>query len=471
MLVVDQCEEAFRPTRADERERAEFLAALLEHAERAPVVVTLRADRVGELAGHPAFARRVEQGLYLLAAMSPEDLRRSIEGPAAQAGLRLEPGLVDLLVRDVEGEPGALPLLSHALRETWERREGRTLTVAAYQQSGGIRESVAQSAEEVVRALPPSEQEALRELMLRLVVLNDDGEAVRTHLPRKSLPPSAQGSDLVERLVAARLVAADDDGLEVAHEALVRAWPRLRSWLDDDVEGLRTMRHLSVAAESWDDLGRPDSELYRGGRLERAVEWSRRASPALTVTEREFLDGLDGVGRRGSTRRPRSSCARSAGSTGACTRASRRWPCCWRSRSSRVPTATTAADRADRQATVADARRLGAEALRDPGPGPVAAARGGGGRPRRLGGDAQPPPRRPWPAGRRSPAALEPPGPIFDTTVNTSTGQLARGRSPGSPLELYDGQSLRRVAVAEGPPRGRVSPAARTGSCTPSRWQ
>jgi DNA-binding SARP family transcriptional activator/WD40 repeat protein len=362
VLVVDQCEEAFvRPP--DDREREAFFGALLAHAAKAPVLLALRADRVGELAAHPDVARRVEQGLYLLSAMSPDDLRRAIQGPADQAGLRLEPGLVDLLVREVEGEPGALPLLSHALRETWERREGPTLTVAAYQQSGGIRESVARSAEEVVRSLAATEQDALRELMLRLVVLNDDGDAVRTHLPRRSLPPMAQGSDLVERLVAARLVAADDDGLEVAHEALVRAWPRLRSWLDDDVEGLRTMRHLSVAAESWTDLGRPESELYRGGRLERAMEWTRRATPALTVTEREFLEASTVLAdreeraveerlriERRSNQRLRAGLAGIAALLAVSIVAS--------------AMAVMQGRRAEAQAQTADGRRLGAEAMR-----------------------------------------------------------------------------------------------------------
>jgi hypothetical protein len=118
-------------------------------------VVALRADRLGELSAHPEFARIVEQSLYLLKAMDDNDLRAAIEGPARQAGLLLEPGLVDLLVRDVEGEPGALPLLSHALRETWERREGRILTVDGYQASGGIRGAVAQSAEEVYESATP----------------------------------------------------------------------------------------------------------------------------------------------------------------------------------------------------------------------------------------------------------------------------------------------------------------------------
>ena len=116
----------------DPAERARFFAALVEHTDRGRLVVALRADRMGDLSAYPAFARLVERGLYLLSAMGTPELRAAIEGPAQQGGLLVEEGLVVLLVRDVEGEPGALPLLSHALRETWERREGGTLTVAGY---------------------------------------------------------------------------------------------------------------------------------------------------------------------------------------------------------------------------------------------------------------------------------------------------------------------------------------------------
>jgi DNA-binding SARP family transcriptional activator/WD40 repeat protein len=443
VLVVDQCEEAFvRPP--DDREREAFFGALLAHAAKAPVLLALRADRVGELAAHPDVARRVEQGLYLLSAMSPDDLRRAIQGPADQAGLRLEPGLVDLLVREVEGEPGALPLLSHALRETWERREGPTLTVAGYQESGGIRGSVARSAEEVVRALPPAEQEALRELMLRLVVLDDDGEPVRTHLPRRSLPPAALHADLVERLVTARLVAADDDGLEVAHESLVRAWPRLRSWLDDDIEGLRTRRHLSVAAESWEDLGRPDSELYRGGRLERAVEWARRTSPSLTSTERGFLTAsteFHEADRRAADERARKE-----------RRLTRRLYAGLAAVAVLLAVsvvagtvARTAADRADRQATVADARRLGAEAVGTPELDRALLLAAAG-----VALDDSVEMRNHLLATLARGSALvgsaRASGPIFDMAFNTATGQVA-AMVFDSALELYDGESLQPAAV------------------------
>ena len=222
--------------------------------------------------------------------MSPEDLRAAIEGPARQAGLIVEPGLTDLLVREVENEPGALPLLSHALRETWLRREGRTLTVAGYQASGGIRGAVAQSAESLYGELDPDQRRALHDLLLRLVAPGTEGEPVRSRLPRRQVVTHPAQDELVDRLVRSRLVTIDDGVVEIAHEALARAWPRLRGWLEDDIEGQRILHHISATAEAWDILGRPPSELYRGVRLAQALEWQERPHPDLTPTELEFLD-------------------------------------------------------------------------------------------------------------------------------------------------------------------------------------
>ena len=234
--------------------------------------------------------RLVESGLYLLAPMTDTQLRSAIEGPARQAALLLEPGLVDLLVREVEGEPGALPLLSHALRETWERREGRVLTTAAYRATGGIRSAVAKSAEDVYERVPTEQRPLLRDLMLRLVAPGPEGEPVRSRLPRRQVVADEQHNRLVEMLVGARLVISDEGSVELAHEALARAWPRLRGWLEDDSDGPRHLRHLSAAASAWEAMGRPDSELYRGTRLQQVLEWRDRARPGLTPVETEFVD-------------------------------------------------------------------------------------------------------------------------------------------------------------------------------------
>jgi DNA-binding SARP family transcriptional activator len=287
-LVVDQAEEMFALCH-DQAELERFVQLLADHVEVAPLVLVLRADRMGDVSAHPALAKLVERGLYVLPAMSPENLRAAIEGPARQAGLIVEPGLTDLLVREVENEPGALPLLSHALRETWLRREGRTLTVAGYQASGGIRGAVAQSAESLYGELDPDQRRALHDLLLRLVSRGTEGVPVRSRLPRRQVVTHPAQDELIDRLVRSRLVTSDDGVVEIAHEALARAWPRLRGWLEDDIEGQRILHHISATAEAWDALGRPPSELYRGVRLAQALEWQERPHPDLTATEREFL--------------------------------------------------------------------------------------------------------------------------------------------------------------------------------------
>ena len=321
VLVVDQCEEAVTLC-TDADERAAFFATLTEHADHAPLVVALRADRLGELSAHPGVARIVERGLFLVQAMGEDDLRAAIEGPARQAGLRLEAGLVDLLVRDVEGEPGALPLLSHALRQTWQRREGATLTVAGYRASGGIRGAVAQSAEQLYEQAPPEQRPLLRDLLLRLVAPSPEGEPVRSRVPRRVVVTDPEHERIIEQLISARLVTSDENVVELAHEALARAWPRLRGWLDDDVEGQRVWRHLAAAADAWDAMGRLDSELYRGVRLDRAVEWRNRATPDLNTVERAFLDASLAAAdaqRRATRRRRRTLVAVLAGAAAVAT--------------------------------------------------------------------------------------------------------------------------------------------------------
>ncbi|GGK57161.1 BTAD domain-containing putative transcriptional regulator [Ornithinimicrobium pekingense] len=289
VLVVDQCEEIFGVS-VPPAVRQAFLTSVAEHAwsGTTDVVLTLRADRMGELAAFPDMARLVEEGLYLLKGIGPDGLRAAIERPARRAGLLLEEGLVDLLVRDVEGEPGSLPLLAHALRQTWERREGSTLTVGGYRASGGIRGAVARSAEQVYERASQEQRHALRELMLRMVQPGPGGDPVRTSVPRAVLTDERHVA-VVEQLVRARLVTAAEDRLEIAHEALARAWPRLQAWLADDVQGERIRHHLAAAASAWDGMGRPESELYRGARLAAAREWRDAGTHSLSQVEQDFL--------------------------------------------------------------------------------------------------------------------------------------------------------------------------------------
>lgn len=287
-LLVDQFEEVFSLC-SDPAEQREFLRLLLLECRRRCVVIALRADHLADLSSHPDVARLVERGLHLVGALSAEGLAQAIEGPARQVGLRVEHGLVELLVHEVEDDAGALPLLSHVLLETWRRREGNTLTVAGYRASGGIHGAVAQSAERLYAHVEVQHRQTLRDLVLRLVTPGPRGEPVRIRVPRRMVATDPERERLVEMLVAARLVTSDDGVVEITHEALTRAWPRLRGWLDDDVEGQRMLHHLSSAADTWDSMGRPDSELYRGVRLARIVDWQGRSSSSLTGVEHDFL--------------------------------------------------------------------------------------------------------------------------------------------------------------------------------------
>ena len=290
-LVVDQAEEAVTLC-ADPAERARYFAALALHVGAGgALVLALRADHLGDLAPYPEIARVLEDGMYLLGPMSEPGLRSAIEGPARRAGLRLEPGLVDLLVREVEGEPAALPLLSHVLRETWERREGPTLTVAGYRATGGIRQAVSRSAESLYDAMDATQRGQLRSLLLRLVMPTEDGDPVRARVPRTKVAVDAAHERLVELLVEARLVSIDGDTVQIAHEALVRVWPRLRGWLDDDVDGQRLFRHLAGAADAWEAMGRPEQRALPGHPAQPDPGVAGRArTPDLNDTETAFLD-------------------------------------------------------------------------------------------------------------------------------------------------------------------------------------
>ena len=290
VLVIDQFEEVFT-LRNDPASARAWLAELAAYATtRASLVVAVRADHVADLGSDPALARLAEAGLHLVSPLVGERLREAIEGPARGAGLRLEHGLVDLLLRDSEDEPGALPLLSHALAETWLRREGRLLTVAGYREAGGIRGAVARSADRLYEGLAPGERTSLRWTLLRLVATSPDGEPFRTRVPSASVAGDPGRERIVDLLARARLVTVSDTSVELAHEALARAWPRLRSWLDEDAGGQRIWRHLTTAADGWHAMGRPESELYRGARLDLAEEWVRQSGADITDVEAAYLE-------------------------------------------------------------------------------------------------------------------------------------------------------------------------------------
>ena len=171
--------------------------------------------------------------------MAPDELRRAIERPALRVGLTVEPELVDALLRDVEGQAGPLPLLSTALLELWRRRDGRRLRLSAYAAGGGVQGAVARMAEDAYLGLDPAEQDVARAMLLRLAGESDGGAVVRRRIPLAELDAESRPevAAVLARLADRRLLTISDGAVEVAHEALLREWPRLRSWLDEDVHG------------------------------------------------------------------------------------------------------------------------------------------------------------------------------------------------------------------------------------------
>jgi WD40 repeat protein/DNA-binding SARP family transcriptional activator len=290
ILAVDQFEELFTACK-DETERAEFVAGLVRVArdEHSVVVVAVRADFYGRCAAYPELARLLGANHVLVGPMSRDELARTIERPAERAGVSVEPELLEALLADVEGQPGALPLLSTALLELWHGRDGRRLRLAAYARSGGVQGAVARLAEDTFAELEPGQQATARRLLLRLTDEDQSGALVPGRIGLAELE-GEQVAEVVARLTERRLLTVGDGAVEVAHEALLREWPRLRSWLEEDVQGRRLHRRLGAAARAWDADGRDPDGLYRGARLASALEWAAGHQPELDASEGAFLD-------------------------------------------------------------------------------------------------------------------------------------------------------------------------------------
>jgi WD40 repeat protein len=294
LLAVDQLEELFTVCRSTD-ERITFVETLSRAATdpegRAVVVAALRADFYGRLAAYPRFAELLGGNHALVGFMQPSELRRAVELPAGRVGLRVEPGLTDALVDDLEGQPGALPLLSTALLELWQERREDTFTLAAYRESGGVHGAVARLAESTYARIPGGRKPLVRPLMLRLVGEGAGDAPVRRRAPlaELELERNEDVAAVLGTLAESRLVTVGEGTVEVAHEALLREWPRLREWIEKDAEGRRLRGHITQAAAEWDAAGRDEGELYRGARLVAALDWSTDHAFELNELEREFV--------------------------------------------------------------------------------------------------------------------------------------------------------------------------------------
>ncbi len=318
LLVVDQFEEVFTLCR-DELERRAFIDQLLAAGGpggSAWVLLTLRADFYAQCAPYAALRAALAANQEFIGPMTADELRRAIEEPARRGGWELEAGLMELLLHDLGAdgqqapEPGALPLLSHALLETWQRRRGRMLTVSGYLATGGVRGAIAETADVVFHdGLDEAQQVIARDIFLRLTQLGDEDGAAETRrrvaLGELTARPESAGSvrAVLTQLADARLITTDGDAVEVAHEALIREWPTLRGWLEADRDGLRLHRHLTLAAESWRQAGGDPSELYRGARLAQAGEWAAQHPGGLNEAEAEFLAASQAQAERESAER------------------------------------------------------------------------------------------------------------------------------------------------------------------------
>ncbi|MGV9785661.1 nSTAND1 domain-containing NTPase [Streptomyces sp. NPDC003435] len=307
VLIVDQFEETFTlcPSEADRRAFVQFLHAACTPGPSGPapvrVVLGIRADFYEECLGYPELADALQHRHMVLGPLTTAELREAVNGPARAVGLELEGGLTELIVREVSADgprgahdAGVLPLLSHALLATWQRRKAGRLTVAGYRAAGGIQGAVAATAERAWSGLDPAARTAARLLLLRLVRLGEDTQATRRRGTRRQLAAESTDPDKTEEsleaLVRARLVTLDAETVEITHEALLHAWPRLRHWIDDNRGDHLLRQRLEEDGRSWEDSERDSSLLYRGSRLEQARGWAESAGD--TYLTRGALDFL-----------------------------------------------------------------------------------------------------------------------------------------------------------------------------------
>src|SRR5258706_1004362 len=296
LILVDQFEETFTLCRS-ETERVAFIEKLLEIAQdtsiKTVIVITLRADFYSHCAQYPLLRQAVAAEQEYIGQMTTEELRCAIEEPAKIGGWEFERGLVDILLNDIganglgQPEPGALPLLSHALLATWERRRRQTFTLDGYHASGGVHSAIAETAESVFTdQLNQKQQELAHDVFLRLTELGEGTEDTRRRASLNELvrqtEEAAQVRAVLNTLAEARLITLNEDSAEVAHEALIREWQRLHEWLTQDREGLHLHRHLTESTREWETMGKEPSELYRGARLAQRSEEHTSELQSLT---------------------------------------------------------------------------------------------------------------------------------------------------------------------------------------------
>lgn len=313
ILVIDQFEEMFTLV-ADEPVRRRFIDQIVTSLDdpygRVIVVLTLRSDFYSQAFGFPELAARMAAGVINVVPLSSDELEDAALGPARASGVAVEPALLVELLADIIGQPGGLPLFQYTLTELFDRRVDDVLSIDTYRSIGGARGALTRRADELFDGLDRAEQQAAQQLFLRLVTIVATEEWSRRRVPASEIV--SLDVDLVamqaviERFTTHRLLSLDRDQtsgaptVEVAHDALLSEWGRLRLWIEQNREDLLRHRQLAIAASVWDEAGRDPDYVYTGGRLDDAVAWTETSSIKLTERERQFLDA--GVHRQATER-------------------------------------------------------------------------------------------------------------------------------------------------------------------------
>jgi hypothetical protein len=302
LLVVDQLEEVFAQAARDEQAAFFDRLRVLRGDERCALLVTVRADFYAELMTCPLWPLGPGERFEVVP-LAGAALARAIQQPAADVGVHLQLELVQRLVDDAAGEPGALPFVQETLVLLWRQRQRRLLTAAAYDRLGGegrsaLTAAIAEKADATVSALSPRERAIARRILLRLVQLGEGRQDTRRQEPvvalRSSAESPAEFEATLQHLTANRLLTlsgqeGDGSRVDLAHEALIAGWPQLHEWIRDNRDNLRMQRAVSEDAERWDELGRDPEALYRGARLEGAGVWADTHHDELNDLEREFV--------------------------------------------------------------------------------------------------------------------------------------------------------------------------------------
>ncbi|MFE1874702.1 hypothetical protein ACFW9N_28110 [Streptomyces sp. NPDC059496] len=293
LIVVDQFEEVFTLCR-DRDERSAFIAMLTAAAttptSRTRVVLGVRADFYGHCVQDPRLVEAIRDAQLAVGPMSSQELREAITRPAVLADCTVTGPLLAAVVADATGQPGALPLVSHAMVETWRRRSGSRLPLEGYLAAGGIQHALAHTAEAAYGTLSPPQQDLARSLFLRLTALGDGTEDTRRRITKDELDPNPDTACVLESLARQRLVTLDHECVEITHEAIIRCWPRLRTWLTEDRDQLLLHRQLTDATAAWEAQDRDPHALYRGARLASALDLAAADRTQLTSKESRFLD-------------------------------------------------------------------------------------------------------------------------------------------------------------------------------------